>query len=406
LKQLWQSPTLRSSVVHGLAGAGFAGANLILARVLPTEQYALFTLVIALGNIGFSMAPVGLDGVVVRRHLPAGPRLLKVSIGGSAVVGLAFAAIGALAYGLSPVFTGMLFFSCAAGGVMEVASARLQAEQRFSASLALIQSPNIVLLLSALAVVLARATEAWLPILISTIGFIVAAVWGWGVLLREWRRNPDHSLAFTWGEALSFAGLSASGLLLVQLDRLVIPYVLPLSDLALFGVLAAIVGSLYRVLQMGVGFSLLQRLRAAPDLIHRRRLIAHEARLVGSITVVGSVGIYLFAPFVEHLLLAGKYHLGAPLVLAGIVSGIGKIANSFSKAIASALAEPRELSLVNIGGWVSVVVSIGAAVVGARWELTGVVYGVALGWFLRAIFAGVLIVRHLRLPVGVPVTTR
>jgi dUTPase len=52
VKGLCQSPTLRSAVVYALSGLGFAGANLILARVLPTEQYAIFTLLIALINLG------------------------------------------------------------------------------------------------------------------------------------------------------------------------------------------------------------------------------------------------------------------------------------------------------------------------------------------------------------------
>ena len=60
--------------VYAASGVGFAGANLILARVLPTEQYALFTLVIALGNLGYALAPAGLDGLVNRHHLEAGPQ--------------------------------------------------------------------------------------------------------------------------------------------------------------------------------------------------------------------------------------------------------------------------------------------------------------------------------------------
>jgi len=72
VKVLWQSPTVRSMVVYALSGIGFAGSNLILARVLPTEQYALFTLVIALGNLGYALAPAGLDGLVNRRHLEPG----------------------------------------------------------------------------------------------------------------------------------------------------------------------------------------------------------------------------------------------------------------------------------------------------------------------------------------------
>ena len=62
MRKLWYSPTLRSILVYGASGLGFAGANLLLARVLPTTQYALFTLVIALTSLGYSLAPAGVDG--------------------------------------------------------------------------------------------------------------------------------------------------------------------------------------------------------------------------------------------------------------------------------------------------------------------------------------------------------
>ena len=57
MKELWRSPTLRSAAVVGAGGAGFAGANLILARALPESEYALFTLFLALLNLGFALAP-------------------------------------------------------------------------------------------------------------------------------------------------------------------------------------------------------------------------------------------------------------------------------------------------------------------------------------------------------------
>ena len=48
---LWRSPTLRSATVMGVSGAGFAGANLILARRLPETEYALFTLFLSVGAV-------------------------------------------------------------------------------------------------------------------------------------------------------------------------------------------------------------------------------------------------------------------------------------------------------------------------------------------------------------------
>src|SRR5439155_11128803 len=227
---------------------------------------------------------------------------------------------------------------------------------------------------------------------------------GWRVLFRERAGKPQDRGPVPWGEAFSFAGLQASGLVLIQLDRLVIPHVLPIQDLATFGVLSAIAGSLFRVLQMGVGYTLLPRLRAAVDVPARRRLIAHEARLVGAIVLLGSAAIWVVTPLVERWFLVGKYHLAGSLVLASIMAGIAKILNSFTKATVSALGDARELTLVNLAGWASVAIAVLAAVLAARWGLAGVIYGVGIGWLLRALTAFYLTMRHLQLPAQVPAT--
>ena len=174
----WESPTLRTAVIYGLSGAGFAGANLILAGVLPTTEYALFTLAIALGNLGYSLAPLGIDGVVNRRPVAAGTWLLRRVVRVSLLVALVVAGVGVLAYDMSPELAAMIFVASAAGGAMTVAGAKLQSERRFGFSLALLQSPNIVLLVAAVTAVVGRVTHAWPPVLISSAGFVVAAVYG------------------------------------------------------------------------------------------------------------------------------------------------------------------------------------------------------------------------------------
>jgi hypothetical protein len=190
-------------------------------------------------------------------------------------------------------------------------------------------------------------------------------------------------------------------MLLIQLERLVIPYVLPLADLALYGVLGAIVGSLFRLLQMGVGFTLLPRLRRAATVEERRRLIAQELRLATVVAVAGAAAILVVTPMLERWFLAGKYQLPLALVIAALASGIAKIAHAFAKATSTALATPRELALVNGAGWISAALGTGAAVFGARWGLTGVIYGVGTGWLAWAILSFGVVSHHLRLPTGV-----
>ena len=234
---------------------------------------------------------------------------------------------------------------------------------------------------------------------------MIAAWYGWSILLRERHAKPDRTCEIAWGEALAFAGVNASGLLLVQLDRLIIPHVRPLEDLATFGVLAAIVGSLYRVLQQGVGYSLLPRLRAASGVAEQRQLLAHEARLVSVIALLGAAFIWVITPPVERYLLAGKYHL-APSLIWPPSSPASPRFSTPSARPRSRRSRPRaSWRLVNYLGWASVVLAIAAGLAGGAWGLAGVIYGVALGWLLRAIAAFYVIARHLRLPVTVPATT-
>ena len=406
MRRLWHSPTLRSVVIYGASGLGFAGANLILARVLPTAEYALFTLVIALVNLSFALAPGGVDGIVNRRHLEAGPSVLKRTLAGGLVTGLIFMLIAGLVYHLRMPMLLVIFAATVGGGAMAVAGAQFQSERRFGISLALTQSPNLTLMMAALVVLVTGVKEARLPLAISALGFVLAGVIGWWVLFRERAAKPYRETGFPWGEALSFAGLNATGLLLVQLDRLIIPWVLPLHDLATYGVLAAIAGSLFRVLQMSAAYTLTPRLRAAASVVERRRLIAHEARLVSAIVVAGSVVIWLVTPLIERHFLAGKYHIGGSLLFAALFSGVAKVMNAFTKSTVTTLATAGELSIVNLFGWVSVAVAVVAAILGARWGLTGVIYGVGLGWLMRSLTALYLTLRHLELPESIPVTAR
>jgi len=405
VRRLWRSPTLHSVAALGLSGVGFAVANLMLARSLTTTDYALLTLVVALVNLGYPLAPAGVDGVVNRLRLEAGPRLLRRMLRTIVPAALLFAAIGLVGYETSPSVTLLILVSTMAGGALVVAAGQFQSEQRFGISLALNQSPNLILVLSALWVVLAGTQSAEPPLLIWTAGFVVAAAAGWWVLFRERHAKAHRSVAFPWSEAFAIAGLSAAGLLLIQLERLLIPHLLSLHDLATYGVLAAIVGSLFRVLQMSVAYSLLPRLRAAPGVLERRRLIAREASLVIPIVALGSAAIWIATPYLERWFLGGKYHLPAALVAAALVTGLAKILSGFAQSTVSALADARELSVVSLLGWVAVAIAAVAAIAGSRWGLPGVIYGVGIGWLVRSSIALYMTARHLRLPATAPAVT-
>ena len=399
------SPTVLSMVVYGASGLAFVGANLLLARALSTEQFALLTLLVALVTLGHHLAPMGMDALVTRDRVDVGRSLLKRVVPIAAGVGVVVSATAFVFYGIPAAAATWLFAGTMGGGIMLVAGARFQSQHRFIESLALVMSQNFVLLLGAVVTIAAASRSADLAFHILTVGFGVAAAVGWALILRERREPRRKSAGVPWNEALVLAGVSAAYMLFIQLERLVIPHVLSVADLALFGVLAAIAGSVFRILQMGVGFGLLPRLRSAETVLERRQLIARELRFAVVIAVAGAVSVLAFAPLIERWFLAGKYHLSTGLLVAALFSGVAKIAHAFARATVTALASPRELAVVNGAGWISVAVAVGAAIVAAPSGLTGVIYGIGLGWLAWAVASFAVVMHHLRLPASVPAQT-
>ena len=399
------STTMLSMVVYGASGVAFVGANLLLARELSTEQFALLTLLVALNTLAYHLAPVGLDAVVTRGRLTVDWALLKRVVAVAIGVGVVAAVAASLAYELSAAMATLLLLGTAAGGVTLVAAAKFQSEQRLAMALALTLSPNLLLLIGAVATIATGARTADLAFEVLVLGVAATAVIGWLFALGERTPSTPAHASVPWHEAFILAGVTAAGMLFIQLERLVIPYVLTVEDLALFGVLGAIAGSLFRLLQMAVGFTLLPRLRAAATVLERRQLIGREARFAIVIAAFGAAGILVLTPLLERWFLEGKYHLPMSLLVAALLSGAAKIAHAFARATATALATPRELAFVNGAGWLSAALAIGAAVIAAPWGLTGVVYGVGFGWLVWAVMSFATVMHHLRLPASVTAET-
>ena len=85
--------------------------------------------------------------------------------------------------------------------------------------------------------------------------YVLLSIVGWGILGR--RHPQDSGEGHSLWEGLSLLGITAAALLLMQLERLLAPRLLSLEDLARFAVVATLVGSPFRMLQMGAGYTLL-----------------------------------------------------------------------------------------------------------------------------------------------------
>jgi O-antigen/teichoic acid export membrane protein len=385
-------------VGFGLGGAGYALGNLLLARALPPAQFGVFTLFVALVQIGASLAPVGLEGQVNRRPgglvSPGRPLLTSV------IVAAATAIVASTLYRMDGALLIALVISITAGGTSRMASAIFQSRLRFGVSLGLSQGLAVALLGMGAGAVIAGGAEPWLLAALVASYYVMSASVGWGVLARERPRRPAEAHSFL--EGLSLLGITAAALILMQLERLVTPRLLTLEDLATFAVVATLVGSPFRMLQMGAGYTLLPRLSSASTPEERRQLVRREAAAVALIAAAAAAVILFAAPWIAGWLLAGKYELSTALMIAALVSGAVKLVDGFATTMVWALASPKQLALLNWVSWTCAGVGLAGAWLGARWGLIGLMYGVTLGWVTRGAVSGALAAKLLRRAPRVP----
>jgi O-antigen/teichoic acid export membrane protein len=386
-------------VGFGLGGVGYALGNLLLARALPPTQFGVFTLFLALVQIGASLAPIGLEGQVNRR--PGGVVSPGRPLLTSLVVAAATAILASALYRMDVALIVALIISITAGGCSFVASAVFQSRLRFGLALSLSQGLAMALLgMGAVAVITGGVQLRLLAALVAGYYVISAAV-GWGILARE--KHQGHREAHSFLEGLSLLGITAAALILMQLERLLTPRLLTLEDLATFAVVTSLVGSPFRMLQMGAGYTLLPRLSTASSQEVRRLLVRREAVAVMMIGGAGALVILFAAPWIADWLLAGKYELSTALMIAALVSAAVKLVDGFATTMVWALASARQLAMLNWVSWTCAGVGLAGAWVGARWGLIGLMYGVTLGWVSRGAVAGALAAKLLRsAPTGAP----
>ncbi len=397
LRALLRSPSLRAGAAMGVGGVCFSVGGLILARELPTQEYALVCLVLGIVAVAGNTAPLGLDQVVARRGIRLDARWRCASFRASVVTAVAAALIAGLVYHVSPALTGCVALITLTLGIAQSVGAHFQGQRQFGIAVWVVQLLNGTIALVgvvAAATGLGSATEVCG--LMSVVG-VVAAVIVWRWVRHE--GDGDARQLTPWSvrtEALSLATMQAGGSIFLQLERLLVAPTVGLHELATYGVLAAFVSSPFRLLQGAVQFTLIPQLRAASDARERRALVRREGALVSAPLVIGSAAIWLLAPPLAHWLLAGRYDLGAALVTVTLFSGWLKLLNGFVTAIVVACGEERRLGWLSVICWATLGVSGIGAVLGIPWGLVGVIFGIAMGWLARCLLASWLALACLR----------
>jgi hypothetical protein len=389
------SPALSAAAVRGAGGVGFALGNLLLARALPVSDFALVSLGLAFLNLAIPLAPLGADGIVNRYAVDAGPRLLARCLATSAAAALLAALACAALYEVGAPLALWVAAGVALGGPANLAAAELQARRRFAPALVLTEQSNWALGAAAVIALLWPGGGALLPLAFVVGCYALAAVCGWIHLLRN-PRAGTRTRGWPWRESLELAGMGAAVLLLLQLERLLIPRALELEALARYGVLAALSLSPFRMLQTGTSFTLLPRLRAAEPGA-RARLLAREAAIVGAVAAAASLAVLALGPWLATRIAGESYVLPRALFAAAVVAGWVRVATAFADATLTAVAPARTLTALNAFGPLAVGIAAAGALAGARLGgLEGLLYGTTLGWAARTLFAAWLARPHLR----------
>lgn len=113
-------------MVLGLSGVAFALANLLLARVLPNEEYGRFGLVLAIARVGILTGPLGANVIVNRQRVDPGWRLIRRTLGTSTLVACILAIAAGALYPLTPPLLAMVAAVTIAGSLKLVAVGHYQ----------------------------------------------------------------------------------------------------------------------------------------------------------------------------------------------------------------------------------------------------------------------------------------
>jgi O-antigen/teichoic acid export membrane protein len=397
LKAFFRSASLRTAAAMGVGGVGFSLGSLLLARLLPTEEYGLVSLFLGIVAVAGLTAPLGLDQVVARRGISLDAGWRRAAVGACVLTALAAAAVAALVYHLSAALVADVALGTLALGTAQSAGGHFQGQQRLRAAVWVVQLLNGALALVAILDVgfgLASASEVCLLI-------AAAAVLGagaiWGLVRHQQGVGPDRSQP--WGlrrEAMSLLTVQACSAGFMQLERLLLGPIVGLHDLAVYSVLAALVSSPFRLLQAAVQFTLIPTLRLSGGARARRAKVAREAALVFVTVAAGSVAIWVLAPPLARWLTAGRYALSHALIAATLVSGFLKVLSGFTTAVVVSCGEERRLRILSFGCWGSIGISVAGAFLTGPWGLVAVLYGISAGWLVRILFTGWLALPYLR----------
>jgi O-antigen/teichoic acid export membrane protein len=394
LKSVIRSPAITATIGFAVGGVGFALAQLLLARALTPTDFAVVSLLLSMNQVGFSAGTMGIEVPINRHRLPASRALLRRTVAWALPIAAATGLIGLLLYRLDAIVAICLVAMVVASTANMVASALYRSTQQFGRGLLLTQLQNYALLLIACIALAIPAPSARVVAGMIVLAYGIGAAVGWRALRRRDAAVIDHApTAAQVHEGLMALGFTVAVMIMVQFERLVIPGRLAMSDLAIFSVAAALAASPFRMLQIGVGFTLLPRLRACKSIAQVRGILLREAAVVAFATIAFIATVWLLTPYILRTFLQGRYALSDALLFAIFTVGAIRVGSAFAVSSVQALGEPADFRHMTVCAWLCVLLGGFCGLLGAQFGLQGVIYGIGIGWLALAAASAVIAVR-------------
>lgn len=395
IRSVLGSRALLAAGAMGVGGLTLACGNLLLARALPTEEFARFVLLFAIVMIGINVGPVGADVILARKHFDPSPRLYRQVLLTAGGAGALLALIAGTIYPLNAALLAAVWVSIAASGVITLSVTHYRSRQRFAPALALTLTSNVSVLAAAFITLWTGADTALPAAIIMSVVLSATALLSWHAVSAGRIKGKDATAPYPWTAAWSAASFVGAGILLTSLERLAAPGLLSLSALAILSVLAIVAGSPFAMLSQGVGYTLVPALRQAASQFERRRVFFRESAAVAATCVVAAITTWWLTPLVLKYVLAGRYRVSWPLLLVIICVGFLKVSGALAAAAVNALGSTADLVRLGTVGWLSIALALAGAAVGARWGLPEMIAGIGCAWLVRTIIIGWLATPHL-----------
>jgi len=383
----WLRAALRSEAVLatgliGLGGVGFAIGNLLLARALSAPQFGAVALFLAWCQIGMIAGTGGLEVATVRHGLHAGEGLLRLLLLVCVPVAVTVAAAAILISGLEAGLAVAVAVTVLGASTTRVAVAFFQVARRNVQALAIMQLNNYVLLAVVPLVVYLPAPRSQSIAELVAGGYLLTAAAAWSLAPRMPKAAAAGKLqpSIVLREGASVVGGQLAMSVLFQLERLVIPRNLSIEALASFAAVAAVAASPFRMLQIGISFTLMPRLRRCTERSAIGRLLRQEGLVAAFVALLTGIVVVLAMPWIHGRLLGGRYEITRSLTLVVVAVGLVRICESLASSTVNALGTSRDLLSLNLFAWCAVVVGAGLATYGSRWGLIGVLAGAGLAW--------------------------